>query len=37
MYVVDNSSRALWVALIALALVGADDPARHRHRVILSN
>jgi hypothetical protein len=54
MYVVNNSSRALLVALIPLAvpvvplpeaviatdpnaLVGADDPARHQHRVILSN
>jgi hypothetical protein len=37
MYGVDNSPRALLVALIPLAVVGTDDPARHRHRVILSN
>ena len=36
MYVVNNSSRALLVALIPLALVGADDPARHA-RVTLCN
>jgi hypothetical protein len=37
MYVVIHSSRALLVALVPLALIGADDPARHRHTVILSN
>jgi hypothetical protein len=37
MYLVDDSSRALSVALIPPAVVGAGDPARHRPRVISSN
>jgi len=37
MYIVINSSRALLAALIPLAVVGADDPARHLPKVILSS